>query len=309
MDKNEAAINTRLVEEIKRLKIKQRAIILSHYYQLPEIQEIADFVGDSLELSQKAARTDASVIIFCGVNFMAETAAILSPDKIVVLPDEEAGCPMADMITYIDLQRWKQNFDRPVVVCYVNTTAEVKAESDIACTSANVVKVVDSLPAEATILFVPDKNLGNYIARKTGRKINLWEGYCNTHNKLTGDDVLEARKKHPGALVMAHPECQPEVLDLADHVASTSGILRMARESGEKEFIIGTELGIFHQLYKQCPGKEFYPASEKMVCPNMKKITLEKLHHALVTLEPRVTVPPDISERALKTLERMLDIV
>jgi len=309
MDKNETAINAWLAEEIKRLKEERRAIILSHYYQQPEIQEVADFVGDSLELSQKAARTDASVIIFCGVNFMAETAAILSPDKIVVLPDEEAGCPMADMITYIDLQRWKQNFGRPVVVCYVNTTAEVKAESDIACTSANAVKVVDSLPAEATILFVPDKNLGNYISRKTGRKINLWEGYCNTHDKLTREEVLEAKKEHPGALVMVHPECRPEVVDLADHVASTSGILRMARDSGEKEFIIGTELGIFHQLYKQCPNKEFYPASKKMVCPNMKKTTLEKLRHALVTLKPRVTVPLDIRERSLKTLERMLAIV
>lgn len=309
MDKNEATINTRLVEEINKLKIKHRAIILSHYYQRPEIQEVADFVGDSLELSQRAARTDASVIIFCGVNFMAETAAILSPDKIVVLPDKEAGCPMADMITEKDLLHWKQSFDKPVVICYVNTTAAVKAESDIACTSANAVKVVDSLPAEATILFVPDKNLGNYIAKKTGRKINLWEGYCNTHNKLISEDILEAKKEHPGALVMAHPECQPEVVDLADHVASTSGILRIARESGEKEFIIGTELGIFHQLYKQCPGKGFYPASKKMICPNMKKTTLEKLHHALATLEPRVMVPLDVSERAQKTLERMLDIV
>ncbi len=298
-----------LKEEIQKLKKDRRAVILSHYYQRPEIQEVADFVGDSLELSRQAAQTDAEVIVFCGVHFMAESAAILSPDKIVVLPEENAGCPMAEMITAIDLVRWKESFPGATVVCYVNTSAEVKAESDIACTSANAVKVVNALPPEKNILFVPDQNLGNYVARQTGRKIYVWEGYCHTHAKLTRAEVLAAKKEHPDALVLVHPECRPEVVELADQVASTSGILRFARVDAAKKFIIGTETGILHQLSRQCPGKEFYPASPKMICPNMKATTLEKLHRALETCEPRVTVPPDVRVRALKSLERMLAIV
>lgn len=298
-----------LVKEIEKLKKDRRAIILSHYYQRPEIQEIADFIGDSLELSRQAAQTDARVVVFCGVHFMAESAAILSPDKIVLLPEENAGCPMADMITAVDLQRWKENFPRATVVCYVNTSAEVKAESDVACTSANAVKVIGSLPPEETVLFVPDKNLGSYVARQTGRKMHLWEGFCRTHDRLTAQDLLAAKREHPDALVLVHPECRPEVIEMADAVASTSGILRFARESGVKRFIIGTEVGILHQLSRQCPGKEFFPASPKMVCPNMKATTLEKVHRSLVTLEPRVTVSPDIGEKALRSLSRMLAVV
>lgn len=298
-----------LVKEIEKLKKDRRAVILSHYYQRPEIQEIADFVGDSLELSQKAARTDARVIVFCGVHFMAESAAILSPDKIVLLPEENAGCPMADMITAVDLERWKESHPGVTVVCYVNTSAEVKAQSDVACTSANAVKVIGSLPAGEDILFIPDKNLGSYVARQTGRKMHLWEGFCRTHDRLGAEDILAAKREHPDALVLVHPECRPEVVGLADAVASTSGILRFARESGAKRFIIGTEVGILFQLVRQCPGKEFFPASPKMVCPNMKATTLEKVHRALLTLEPRVTVPPEVGEKALRSLSRMLAVV
>ncbi|SHE81561.1 quinolinate synthetase [Desulfofundulus australicus DSM 11792] len=297
-----------LSEEIKRLKKERRAVILSHVYQRPEVQEIADFVGDSLGLAQQAAKTDAEVIVFCGVHFMAESAAILSPDKIVLLPEIKAGCPMADMVTVEALRERKKEIPGVIVVCYVNTSAAVKAESDVCCTSANAVKVVSSLPEDRPVLFIPDKNLGQYVARQTGRKIHLWEGYCNTHDRLFAEDVLAAREAHPEALVLVHPECHPEVINLADAVASTTGMIRFARESSAREFIIGTETGILHQFRKQCPDKEFYLASDKLICPNMKATTLEKVHRALVTLEPRVTVPPEIREKALRSLERMLAV-
>ncbi|SHI78711.1 quinolinate synthase NadA [Desulfofundulus thermosubterraneus] len=297
-----------LSEEIKRLKKERRAVILSHVYQRPEVQEIADFVGDSLGLSQQAAKTDAEVIVFCGVHFMAESAAILSPDKIVLLPEIKAGCPMADMVTVEALQEKKKEIPGVIVVCYVNTSAAVKAESDVCCTSANAVKIVSSLPEDRPVLFIPDENLGQYVARRTGRRIHLWEGYCNTHDKLFAEDVLAAREAHPNALVLVHPECRPEVIDLADAVASTTGMIRFARESDAREFIVCTETGILHQFRKQCPDKEFYLASDKLICPNMKATTLEKVHRALVTLEPRVTVPPEIREKALRSLERMLAV-
>ncbi|NHM28746.1 quinolinate synthase NadA [Desulfofundulus sp. TPOSR] len=297
-----------LSEEIKRLKKERRAVILSHVYQRPEVQEIADFVGDSLGLSQQAAKTDAEVIVFCGVHFMAESAAILSPDKIVLLPEIKAGCPMADMVTVEALRERKKEIPGVIVVCYVNTSAAVKAESDVCCTSANAVKIVSSLPEDRPVLFIPDENLGQYVARQTGRKIHLWEGYCNTHDKLFAEDVLAAREAHANALVLVHPECRPEVIDLADAVASTTGMIRFARESDAREFIVCTETGILHQFRKQCPDKEFYLASDKLICPNMKATTLEKVHRALVTLEPRVTVPPEIREKALRSLERMLAV-
>ncbi|MGB9803689.1 quinolinate synthase NadA [Desulfofundulus sp.] len=297
-----------LSEEIKRLKKQRRAVILSHVYQRPEVQEIADFVGDSLELSRQAAKTDAEVIVFCGVHFMAESAAILSPDKIVLLPEIKAGCPMADMVTVEVLREKKKEIPGVVVVCYVNTSAAVKAESDVCCTSANAVKIVSSLPEDRPVLFIPDQNLGQYVARQTGREIHLWKGYCNTHDKLFAEDVLAAREAHPNALVLVHPECRPEVIDLADVVASTTGMIRFARESDASEFIICTETGILHQFRKQCPDKEFYQASDKLICPDMKATTLEKVHRALVTLEPRVTVPPEIREKALRSLERMLAV-
>ncbi|MFZ5646144.1 MAG: quinolinate synthase NadA [Bacillota bacterium] len=299
----------RLSEEIRQLKEQRRAVILSHVYQRPEVQEIADFVGDSLELSRKAAKTDAEVIVFCGVHFMAESAAILSPEKIVILPELKAGCPMADMVDAEALRARKTQMPEAVVVCYVNTSAEVKAESDIACTSANAVNVVNSIPEDLPVLFIPDKNLGTYVAGKTGRKnLVAWEGFCNTHDKLTGTDVVKAKEDHPDAVVLAHPECRPDVVKLADMVASTSGMLKYAGESTAREFIVCTEEGILHQFKKRYPDKKFYPVTNKLVCPNMKATTLEKVHRALVTMEPRVTVPAGIRERALNSLERMLAV-
>lgn len=307
MEEREEKIK-RLAEEIRQLKKERKAIILSHVYQRPEIQDVADYVGDSLGLSQKAAQTDAEVIVFCGVHFMAESAAILSPDKIVLLPEIRAGCPMADMVTVEELRETKKEIPGVIVVCYVNTSAAVKAESDVCCTSANAVKVVSSLPKDRPILFIPDQNLGHYVAKKTGRDIILWGGYCSTHDKLTKEEVLEAKKVHPGALVLVHPECRPEVVELADAVASTTGMIRYARESEAREFIIGTEEGILYQFQKQCPDKKFYLASPKLICPNMKATTLEKVHRSLLTLEPRVTVPPEVRERALAALLRMLEL-
>lgn len=295
-----------LVQEINELRRRHRAIILSHYYQRPEIQDLADFVGDSLELSRTAARTDAEVIVFCGVHFMAESAAILSPDKIVVLPDASAGCPMADMVHVESLRSRKAELSNPVVVSYVNTTAVVKAESDICCTSANVVRVVESVPRDRTILFVPDRNLGAYAARKTGRELVLWPGFCCVHDELEPDAVAEARRKHPGAPVIVHPECRPEVIELADEVASTSGMLRFAQESGAREFIVGTEEGLVYQMAQKCPGKKFHLPSRNLVCDTMKLITLPKVRDALQSLEPRVTVPEKVRRRALLALERML---
>lgn len=297
-----------LSNEIRRLKKERDAVILAHVYQLPEVQDVADYVGDSLGLSQQAAATSAKVIIFCGVHFMAESASILSPDKIVVLPEEEAGCPMADMIDPVQLERKKQEMPGAAVVCYVNTSAEVKAGSDIACTSANGVKVVESLPPKQPVLFVPDKNLGSYIAAKTGRQITLWDGCCNTHDLLTVDDIRKARAEHPGALVMVHPECRPGVVALADKVAGTTGMIRFAGESSAREFIVGTESGILHQLRKKYPDKEFYMASSNLLCPNMKKTTLESVYRALVTLQPRIEVPEDVRVKAFRCLERMLAV-
>ena len=294
--------------DITRLKKERNAVILAHLYQRPEVQEVADFVGDSLELSRQAASTDADVIVFCGVHFMAETAYILSPDKIVLLPDEQAGCPMANMITAEQLKTRKSQLPDAVVVAYVNTSAEVKAESDICCTSANAVKVVQSVPADKPILFVPDKNLGAYIIQQTGRPMELWQGWCNTHEWVTADNVAAAKAEHPAALVLAHPECQPEVVALADFVSGTSRLIQYAKESQDRQFIIVTEAGILHQLNKHCPEKEFYLATGKLVCPNMKLTTLPKVKQALETLQPRITVPEPVRAKALGCLERMLAI-
>ncbi len=294
--------------EIARLKKERNAVILAHFYQRPEVQDVADFIGDSLALSQRAAETDADVIIFCGVHFMAESASILSPGKIVVLPDEQAGCPMADMVDAVQLERKKQEYPDATVVCYVNTSAEVKAVCDVACTSANAVNVVASLPEDKPIIFVPDKNLGHYVVTQTGREMILWKGYCGTHHRLTVEDVLKTKAQHPEALVMVHPECHPEVVALADKVSSTAGMINFARENDAREFIVATEMGILHPLKKRCPDKQFYMASNKLVCPNMKKTTLDKVHQALTNLEPRVTVPEKVRKRAIRCLERMLEI-
>ncbi len=298
----------KLQAEIRKLAEDRKALILAHNYQPPEIQEIADLVGDSLELSLKAAKTEARVLVFCGVVFMAETAAIVSPEKIVLLPNREAGCAMADMITPEDVRALREKHPGAPVVTYVNSYADVKAESDICCTSANVVRVIASLP-EKEIICLPDMNLARYAQRHfPEKKIIYHEGFCPFHDVLTAEDVKRARKAHPEALFVAHPECRPEVIDLADHVASTSGMLRFCRESEHREFIIGTEVGLLYPLRKQNPDKKFYPASEKMLCEAMKITTLELVHRALETLEPRVEVPEEIRVRALRAVKRMLEI-
>lgn len=296
-----------MMDEILALKKEKSAVILAHNYQVPEVQDVADLIGDSLELSRAAARLDAEVIVFCGVDFMAETAAILSPQKRVVLPEKGAWCPMAHMITPEQLREMRSLYPDAAVVAYVNTTAEVKAESDICCTSANGVQVVNSLE-QKEIIFVPDRNLGAYVQRHTDKKIIPWNGYCYVHDRFTPEEVSAARALHPQAEVLVHPECRPEVIDAADHVFSTSGMGRHARASSNKEFIIGTEVGMIYRLKKDNPDKEFYPLSEKAVCQNMKKTNLEKVLRALQTLEPRVTVPEEIAVKAKRSIERMLAV-
>ena len=296
-----------LHEEILRLKEDRHAIILAHNYQPADVQDIADLTGDSLELSRAAATMDGDVIVFCGVDFMAETAAIISPDKTVLLPAQDACCPMADMITADELKLVKSRRPEAAVVCYVNTTAEVKAESDICCTSSNAVKVVNSLQ-ENQIIFVPDRNLGLYTQRFTKKEILPWEGFCTVHDRITPDHVRKAHDLHPDAVILVHPECRPEVIDLADHVASTSGIIRHVCESPKKEFIIGTEIGILHRLRKECPAKKCYPLSQAAICTNMKKTDLNKVRSALISLQPRITVPKEIADRARCAIERMLAV-
>src|SRR5665648_6001 len=304
LEMNKKVVKT-LAEEIKVLKKERKAVILAHYYQTPEIQEIADFVGDSLQLSQQAANTDAEVIVFCGVHFMAESAAILSPDKVVILPDSKAGCPMADMVDAEGLRAYKKRVPGVKVVCYVNSSAEVKAESDICCTSANAVKVVQSLQSQ-DILFIPDENLGRYVAQILGRTLQLWPGYCKTHDRLTKNDILKAREEHPLAKVIVHPECREEVCQEADYIGSTAGLIAYAQKSEKQEFIVGTESGILHRLHQVCPDKEFYLASERLVCPNMKLTSLVKVRDALITLTPRITVKEEIRVKAKEALDRML---
>lgn len=296
-----------LAEEIEVLKKERKAVILAHYYQRPEIQDIADFVGDSLQLSQQAAKTDAEVIVFCGVHFMAESAAILSPDKVVILPEAKAGCPMADMVDAEGLRAYKKRVPGVQVISYVNTSAEVKAESDICCTSANAVNVLQSLKGE-NILFIPDENLGRYAANILERSIKFWPGYCKTHDRLTKEDILKARSEHPLAKVIVHPECRQEVCREADYIGSTAGLIRYAQNSEKQEFIVGTESGILHRLHQVCPDKKFYLASERLDCPNMKMTTLAKVRDALIVLSPRITVKEEIRVKAKEALDRMLAV-
>ncbi|MBN1643984.1 MAG: quinolinate synthase NadA [Dehalococcoidales bacterium] len=298
---------TDIVGEIMELKKQRNAVILVHNYQRPEVQDIADFLGDSLELSQKAAKTDADVIVFCGVNFMAETAYIVNPKKVVLLPDMDAGCPMADMITAESLIARKKELPGVTVVCYVNSTAAVKAESDICCTSANAVEVVRSL-GDKEILFIPDAYLGQWAAEKTGHKMHLWPGYCPTHVRISANDILERKMEFPEAVVLVHPECLPEAKAVADAVLSTGGMIRYARESSAKEMIIGTEIGIIYRLQKENPGKNFIPVTMKATCPNMKRTTLEKVLWSLQKMENRIIVPEDIRLRAFSAVELMLAI-
>ncbi len=296
-----------LIESIRRLKQQRGAVILAHNYQRGEIQDIADFVGDSLELSQKAAKTDAGVIVFCGVYFMAETASILCPGRTVLLPEFEAGCPMANMITVKGLREKKAALPGVPVVCYINSSAEVKAEADVCCTSSNALKIVESLGADE-ILFVPDQYLGSYIAGKTDKKVHLWPGYCPTHARIRSEDIISLRQEHPQAKVVVHPECRPDVVSIADEVLSTGGMCRFARETDVKEIIVGTETGILHRLRKENPGKTFIPVSERAECPNMKMTTLESVLLSLQDMSPQVKVPEDIRVKAVISIERMLEI-
>ncbi len=321
-----------LRDKISKLKKELNAIILAHNYQRPEVQDIADITGDSLELSRAAAKTDYEVIVFCGVHFMAESASILSPDKTVLLPEIGAGCPMADMVTvkgprktrrdlYSDvmgitfefaddftLLDMKKKYPGVPVVAYVNTSAAVKAESDICCTSSNVVNVVESLK-EDTVICIPDRNLSSYAAKRTKKKIISWDGFCNVHHAhLDVEDVKRAKAEHPDAVLVVHPECPPEVQDMADEIASTSGMLRFCKESNHAEFIIGTEEGILHRLKKESPNKRFFVLNKEMVCPNMKRTKLESVLHALEKREHVIKVPEDIRIPAKRALDRMLAI-
>ena len=320
-----------LIQAILELKREKRAIILSHNYQREEVQDIADFTGDSLELSRTASAIECDIIVFCGVDFMAESAAILSPSKTVLLPEAGACCPMAEMIRVREPRKMRDFFPGyetqptlifPIgftledmkakhpgvpVVSYVNTTADVKAASDICCTSANVVKVVESLPGDEVIC-VPDRNLAAWAQKNTKKKVIAWDGFCHVHDRVKKEDVINARKEHPGALLMAHPECRMEVLEVADQVTSTSGMLRFAKGSPRREFIVGTELGLMHRLRKENPEKIFHPLRKDMICPNMKKTTLQSVYTALAEMKTVMRVPEDVRARAKQALDRMLAI-
>jgi quinolinate synthase len=297
-----------LAEHIARLKQQRRAVILAHNYQLGEVQDIADFVGDSLELSRRATQVDADVIVFCGVMFMAETAKLLNPQRMVLIPDPLAGCPMCEMAPVEAVRKRKAELPGVTVVAYVNTTAAVKAEADICCTSANAVKIVNSLP-DTRILFLPDKHLGHWVQRHTDKEIILWDGYCPTHQKITTRDVQRLKQEHPKATVIVHPECTADVIDLADEVLSTGQMLRWAQESDAAEVIVGTEVGLIHRLKQESPDKTFYPISFLSTCPNMKRITLEKVAWALEDMQYEVTVPGDVVEKARRAIEKMLGVV
>ena len=296
-----------LQKEIRALLKEKNALMLAHNYQRDEVQETADICGDSLALSRAAAKSDAEAIVFCGVHFMAESASILCPDKTVILPRLDAGCPMADMITAENLRKEKEKRPDVPVVAYVNTTAEVKALSDICCTSANAVKVVNSVKSDK-VYMIPDRNLSMYVARTAKKKMEWWNGYCPTHERLKPEEVLKLKEKHPEAVFACHPECRPEVIDLADHVCSTSGMYKFAKETKANTIIVGTEMGILYRLKKENPGKKFILASKSLICPNMKLITLEDVLEALQKMDRIVQVPEDIRIPAKKALDRMLEV-
>ncbi|MBI5787774.1 MAG: quinolinate synthase NadA [Candidatus Schekmanbacteria bacterium] len=306
--KDELNEDSYYIDLITRLRKERNAVILAHNYQRGEVQDIADYVGDSLGLSQQAAKTDADIIVFCGVFFMAETAAILSPQKTVIIPDPRAGCPMADMITAEDLRQKKQEHPEATVVCYVNSSADVKAESDICCTSTNAIQVVESLKDAKEILFVPDEHLGRFVASRTKADILFWPGFCPTHLRVTPEDIIKAREEHPNAKCIVHPECSIEVIMLADEALSTGGIIKYVGKSDAGEIIIGTELGLAYRLQKDHPHKRFYLATQKLVCPNMKLTTLEKVAAALENIQHVVKVPENIRVRAKLALDRMMEI-
>ena len=302
-----------VVDEILELKKARRAVILAHHYQESEIQELADVIGDSLELSRKAQKFGGDVIAFCGVHFMAETAKVLNPERKVVVPDPEAGCSLVDACSAGQVRAWKQRHPDHVVVSYINTSVEVKAESDILCTSRNAVKIVNSVPADRPILFLPDVNLGNWVKKQTGREnMKIWQGACIVHATFPARRLTAARAEHPGALVVAHPECPAEVLAMADFIGSTSALIEYCSSSPAEEFIVMTESGVQHSLHKLAPEKRFYFIANENCncseCPYMKKNTLEKLRDCLRTLSPRVELPPEIMERARLPIERMLAV-
>jgi len=294
-------------KQIKKLKKEKNAIILVHNYQIPEVQDVADFLGDSLDLAKKATKTDAENIIFCGVDFMAESAKILNPNKRVILPDSSATCPMAHMVDIDDLEKLKKNHPKAKVVCYINTTAETKTYVDICCTSSNGKKIVKMMSSDK-IIFIPDRNLGSYIQTQVPEKeMILWPGLCSTHENITKKDILKLKNKHPDAEILVHPECRLEVIYIADHALSTNGMVNRAKKSDKKGFIIGTEKDICYRLKNENPEKEFYPV-KSAVCPNMKKITAEKVLESLRTLGPEVTLSERIIKEAKKPLQKMMDI-
>lgn len=297
-----------ILEEIQALKKERNAVILAHNYALGEVQDLADFVGDSLELSRKAASCNAPVIVFCGVRFMAETAKILSPDSIVLHPSPDAGCPMADMATVEEVRKYREEHPESVLVAYVNTTAATKTAVDICCTSGNAEKIIASIPADREIMFLPDANLGANVSKKMGRKMNLWHGCCPTHNAVEPERIAKARKEHPNAVVLVHPECPPETVEAADVALSTGGMLTFVKESSAKEFIIGTEIGILHRLRLENPDKLFYLLEPSPLCTNMKKITPEKVLEALKNLEPRIELDEETIRDARASIDKMLAV-
>jgi quinolinate synthase len=298
-----------IIQEINELCRQKKAIILAHHYQNDEVQDLADVIGDSLALSQAATESEAKIIVFCGVHFMAESAAILSPEKTVLFPAENAGCPMADMADASEVLKWRERYPKAAVVAYVNTSAAVKAVSDYCCTSANAVKLVKNIP-ESEIIFLPDQNLGGYVARQVPEKtVHLWPGYCVTHHQVNPEEVEIVKQLHPEALVLTHPECRPEVTAMADFIGSTSQIIKFVKSSTSQKFIIGTEMGIIHGLQKENPGKTFYLLSKGLVCPNMKQTTVTKVLKSLQTMKPVVQVPPEIRIKAEQALNRMLEFV
>ncbi len=306
---SEAKYNQQLKDKILKLKKERNAVIIAHNYQRDEVQEVAEISGDSLALSQAAVRTDAKVIVFCGVTFMAETAAILNPDKTVLLPVIEAGCPMADMITAEKVRAMKAQYPDAAVVCYVNSSARVKSESDICCTSSNAVEIVKSLKDYKRIIFIPDRNLAKYVQSQVPEKeIMLWKGFCPTHIRVQEEDIIEARKIYPDAEFIAHPECEPEVLALADHICSTGGMFKYIKESKSKRFIIGTESGMLYRLKKENPDKEFFLATPHLICPSMKLTTLGWIAHSLEAMVYKIEVPDDVKVKAKITLDRMLQV-
>ncbi len=297
-----------IIEKVKKMKREKNAVIVAHNYQINGVQDLADIVGDSFALSQYCATTDADVVVFCGVHFMAESAKILSPEKTVLLPESDAGCPMADMVTPEALIEEKKKHPGAAVVCYINSSAAVKAESDICCTSSNALRIVESVDADE-VLFVPDQNLGNYVAsRVTNKKVHLWNGYCITHHRVVRGDVEKARELHPDVKVLAHPECRPEIVQMADFVGSTSQIIQYAKKSSDTKFIIGTEMGIIHKLTQDNPEKTFYLLSQGMVCPNMKKTSVESVYRALKESKYEITVEPAVADKARRALEAMLQV-